>query len=457
MTRSVLMVSEKFPPFNVSASARPFYFAKYLPEFGYRPLVVASTVLGSDERDDALLAELPPEVRVVRTPRLLSPVVRGLRGLRRRGSNDAAPRDAAPKGGGPSSVWSRGVRDLGWLTHWELDWSALATVGGYLAAQRAEPDIVWGTGPHFRNYVVAYRLAEWLDKPLVIDLRDPWTYGSLWNPRTPEIAAAERRWAARVLQRAAKIVFTSPLTSAEMQRRFPEVPRERFEVLTNGFDDAPVAPLRDVAADRCLFRYVGMLNERRHPDPLIQGFARAAEDPEFGARAVLEFIGSASGHEVKRALAPQCDVRFRGHVSRAESVRHMFGSDVNVLLQTISEGQDVISGKAFDYLHAKKPILAVVDEAGGDAWLVRETGAGHIASYRDVDAIARALGALFRAYREGGGKLPDVDVRRFTRRGIAERLARLLDDVVTMGGRRSSSGAAASGSPPTRSAGRVGR
>ena len=47
----------------------------------------------------------------------------------------------------------------------------------------------------------------------------------------------------------------------------------------------------------------------------------------------------------------------------------MRGADVNVLLQTIASGTDVIAGKAFDYLAARRPILGVVDPNGGDAWL----------------------------------------------------------------------------------------
>jgi hypothetical protein len=42
--------------------------------------------------------------------------------------------------------------------------------------------------------------------------------------------------------------------------------------------------------------------------------------------------------------------------------------DVNVLLQTVTAGTDVIAGKAFDYLASDKPLLAVVDPCGGDAW-----------------------------------------------------------------------------------------
>ena len=97
--KRVLMVAEKFPPFNVSGSARPFYFAKYLPEHGYQPLVLSSRVLRSEDRDESLLAELPSVVRVWRTPRLFSPLSTPLRQLNRRRERRAAgsgPKPATP-------------------------------------------------------------------------------------------------------------------------------------------------------------------------------------------------------------------------------------------------------------------------------------------------------------------------------------------------------------------------
>jgi glycosyltransferase involved in cell wall biosynthesis len=425
------MVAEKFPPFNQSGSARPFYFAKYLPEFGYEPQVLASTLVSQDERDDALLGELAPSVRVRRTPRLFSPLV--ARARARAGTRAGPAAGGSAQRSEPHPLW-QGVRDayqfLGWWSHWELDWAALATLAGMWTARLEMPQLIWASGPHFRNFVVAERLSSKLARPLVLDLRDPWTYGSLWRPKTAAIARAERAWAVRVLQRAKRIVFTSPLTLDAMHERFPELDRANSITIPNGFDDIAVEPLRSVSQDLCLFRYVGMLNERRRPDVLIRAFARAAEDPEFRARTVLEFIGNAGGHEPRRELAPGCDVRFRGHVPRSESSRHIFGSDVNILLQTISEGQDVISGKAFDYLHARKPIVAVVDPSGGDAWLLREAGLGEVAAWNDEAAIVRALRSAFLRWKSGYRELEGGDVHRYSRRAQTAELARLFDQLL---------------------------
>ena len=472
--KRVLMVSEKFPPFNVSGSARPFYFAKYLPEHGYLPTVIGERVPKDAERDETLLGQLPPEVQIFRGPRIVTPTFAAiselLRPSRARRSRSSGPAAKSPSGGlmapgggvmGPGgdvmapgrgvippggaartkrfdeSTWARlgpNAMLFRWWLNWEIDWGVTATLASTLGVARARPDLVWVSGPHFRSYEVGRRLSAWLRVPLVIDMRDPWTYGSLWRPKTPQIAAAERRRAVRALSAAARVVFTSPLTQQTMAQRFPEVDSSRWSTITNGYDDVQVEPLRDQSDDVCVFRYIGTLNRRRTPDVLIQALAKAALDPELRASAALELIGSAGGHESKVALAPGCSVRFRGQVSRNDSLRYAFGGDVLILLQTIGDGQDVVSGKAFEYLHAGKPILAVVDPAGGDAWLMRETGAGEIAAWTDVDAVAAAMRRAWQTWRErrqnGPGTTPKLANVAYSRRELTGQLARLFDEVL---------------------------
>ena len=134
----VLMISEKFPPFNASGSPRPFYFAKYLPEFGYEPLVLGCRVGSREERDDAPLAELPASAHVWRAPRLLHPLVAQARALRKVAARLAQPQQvssAEGRAGEGSEAPRAGQRaldaleDLNWWLHWEADWAAPAEIG----------------------------------------------------------------------------------------------------------------------------------------------------------------------------------------------------------------------------------------------------------------------------------------------------------------------------------------
>jgi glycosyltransferase involved in cell wall biosynthesis len=108
------------------------------------------------------------------------------------------------------------------------------------------------------------------------------------------------------------------------------------------------------------------------------------------------------------------------------------GADVNVLLQTITEGQGVIAGKLYDYLAARKPILAVVSRAGGDAWLLEQLGLGSVVAFDDVDAIARAFLELWQRWRSGTlESFEAAEVQRFDYQNLSAELAALFDEVLS--------------------------
>ncbi len=431
MTR-VLMINDKFPPFAISGSARPFYFAKHLAELGFDVSVLAASPPAGETRDDALLAQLPRSVDVLRTPLLMKPTFSRVAQVvgRLRGSTGdrgpSSPASSTPQKRPPPAV----LRSGRWWLHWHADWGVLATLAEWRRSRKAIPDVIWVSGPHFRNYCVGYHLAKQLHRPLVVDVRDPWTYGSLWHPETPWVERQHLEWAAKVFDAASRVVFTSPLTMREMARRFEGL-ATRAVTITNGCDDdAKVEARRTAPTDRCLFLYTGVLNDRRKPDVLLEALRLNNADPAFAASSLLQFVGRSGGHETKVAqFGLDAQVQFVPPVPRAESLQLMRGADANVLLQTISEGHDVIAGKVFEYLSARRPILAVVDDAGGDAWLLRQLGAGTVASWREPRAVAERMRQLWELWR--GGKLNEmaVDTTDYQWPSLAKRLGELLTDV----------------------------
>jgi hypothetical protein len=99
---------------------------------------------------------------------------------------------------------------------------------------------------------------------------------------------------------------------------------------------------------------------------------------------------------------------------------------VNVLLQTITEGQDVIAGKVFEYLSAQRPILAVVDPDGGDAWLLGRIGVGSVVSFREPNAVAAELRRYWQLWRRGALHDERIDTGEYQWPSLAERLGEVL-------------------------------
>ncbi len=418
--RRILLLAEKFPPHQFSGTARPFYFAKYLPEFGYQPLVVASRVLPGEPRDDAQLSELSDSVTVHRIGPWLAP----LRGRKEPGSGARTAPDE------PIPFSRRLLLELGQRAYWYLDWSAPAVLGAVRAAKKADCELIWVTAPHARNYLIGHAVAKILGKPLIIDMRDPWTYGPLWTPPTDSWEREESWWAQQVLAAASLIITTSPLTTAEMQRRFPGS-AERFATIPNGYEPQQLDGERNAPGGRCVLRYVGSFGAGRSPEPLLAALRHAIDAGLDEQLIWLDFVGNFGGHEalIERYGLASC-VSLTGHVPQRRSLELMRGSDVNLCLQTLDSGNDVIAGKMYEYLAAGHAVLALVDPNGGDAWLLKEMAFGVVADPADTATAGAEITRLVGQWQRSElPSEPPTGLTSFSRRALTERLARLLDDL----------------------------
>ena len=59
--RTVLIIAYDFPPLRTSGVYRPLKFAKYLPEFGWRPIILTVSNYGDAQTDASLLRDLPAD------------------------------------------------------------------------------------------------------------------------------------------------------------------------------------------------------------------------------------------------------------------------------------------------------------------------------------------------------------------------------------------------------------
>ena len=65
--KRVLIISYYWPPTGGSGVQRWVKFAKYLPQYGWQPVVYTPENPEQLARDESLLGEIPPEVEVIRT------------------------------------------------------------------------------------------------------------------------------------------------------------------------------------------------------------------------------------------------------------------------------------------------------------------------------------------------------------------------------------------------------
>jgi hypothetical protein len=112
----------------------------------------------------------------------------------------------------------------------------------------------------------------------------------------------------------------------------------------------------------------------------------------------------------------------------------MVNADVLLLIMASEETYDaktgplMIPGKVFEYLGAKRPILAIAPP-GNAADIVDLTKTGVIAPPQNIGVIAQAIFKLFQDWKSGTLNVAGSDVSEYDRKVLTQKLAKVFQRV----------------------------
>lgn len=414
----VLIVSYRFPPYNSIGAVRVGKTAKFLARFGHDVRVLTAR---DQPLDPSLEVEIAPG-HVHATPWL----------------NVNAPAELAS--GGRQRVREHGfarqgrgavIRRLGGLYRsvvnlpdGQVGWYPFAVRAGTRLLRGWRPDLIFASAMPFTSLLVARRLSRRFGVPWVAEMRDLWDYGDP-APGTAWRRPLEARLERRTLGSARALVTVSEPLAETLRGRYGKP----VQVVLNGYDEedrpAQVAP-RDPRAPLEIV-YTGMVYEgKRDPSPL---FAAIRDLGERGRRVRVSFYGRYL--DVVRGLAERHGVADRvalhGSVPYREALRIQAAADaLLLLLWNDPRERGVFTGKFFEYLAARRPILAIGPDDNVAACTIRARGAGEVAG--EAGEVRRVLeGWLDRLDRDGAlPPLADAVAAGFTREEQARVLERFL-------------------------------
>jgi glycosyltransferase involved in cell wall biosynthesis len=433
MTKRVLLLAYMFPPIVDGGGFRPFAFARYLPEFGYEPIVLTRPDSGDLPLDARQLEKLPPSVRV---ERVATGFADGWTEHFRRRLLWLRPLEAVlnkPRGWIAEAVaWRAAHRDQ--LDQWETAWMRPAVERGLHLIRQFRPDVLLATAPPFETLKAALILHERTGVPFVADFRDPWTYGVLWNPANARRARLETAWEARVVAGAARVLVVTPSMQRHMADTYPDA-AGKIELLMNGYEELPEIEMTP-SPNRFVLSYVGAIMERRLPPVLFEALRRLrASHPEAAADARVQLVG----HNHCRYSLPDrirteglSDmVEWVGAVNQEQARALMRSSQVLLHIETTAEY--AVSGKLFEYLAARRPILGMTLPGSDDEGFLHQSGAGSNVGFDDADRIASAIAERWEAWREHRlvSTVNETWLKQFHRREQTRTLAHVLDSVAS--------------------------
>jgi glycosyltransferase involved in cell wall biosynthesis len=242
-----------------------------------------------------------------------------------------------------------------------------------------------------------------------------------------------------VVAHADRVVFTTPSAMKMYADRYPHIPTDRWAVIANGYDEEN-------------FRQAEAVRRKRHPDGFIEivhsGILYPSDrDPShlFAALSALKRENRISASRLRIKLRATANdelfsamikdkeisdiVRLEPPIPYRDALQEMLESDGLLLLQA-SKCNHQIPAKLYEYMRARRPLLALTDPAGDTAKVMMDAGITTIARLDNEEEIKSTLLEFLELIRTFSAPLADERVvSQYSRRTGTAKLAEILDDV----------------------------
>lgn len=447
--KPVLLVTYYYPPHSAVGAVRPSKFADYLPEFGWRPIIItASPQFGKTEKS-ATTGEDNELPRVLHAAEWPHPM-KAYEQFRKRA---AAKRGKAEEYSAKIILGSYDqccvVPNRGGLKRWlllllglpdrETGWLLPGVFRAAWAIRRSGARHVVTTGPPFTCHLVGLVLKRLTGVRWIADFRDPWSLRHkfpVFRNRTTDVIES---WLIRaVMRRADTILSVTPAMTDEVKKEHVEIPRDRFQTLMSGFDPndfSSIAWSRPYP-DPVVFSYFGTFYHGRTPEPFLGALKSLLDDGSLKPQNVrVRFVGQValadgkSVPEMVKQFGLDGLVTLHPSVPRGEALKQMLESHVALVLDERHPVQ--IPLKLYDAMATGVTIFNV-GSGGATAEVLRRTGRGVSVSYERPAEVRGGILECVKRARTAVGKsatIPweDTAIQDFHFRRLTGRLAAYLD------------------------------
>ena len=442
-SKKVLIVTYYWPPAGGPGVQRWLKFAKYLPEFGWEPIIYTPENPSYPLVDETLIKEVPQDLKIVKT-------------------NIWEPYQIAEKFSKSNKKFKGGQFDVGKNQSFVSKLSIFIRGNFFIPDARkfwVKPsikflkeyltenhiDTIVTTGPPHSLHLIGLELKKELPNlKWIADFRDPWTEISYYKHlKLTSSSDKKHRQLEKSVFENADVTLATSYTDAE---NFRKNGANAFCV-TNGFDvseslsvgeleslnETPKPSNYKTLKPKFTLSYVGVLEQLRNPENLWKSLKDLCEtNPDFANDFELKFVGRIDDkilNDIENSVLKN-NIKNLGYLSHDESVKEMEKSDLLLITNFPNESsKGIIPGKLFEYLATGKPILSFGPKDADVEKILNKTKAGKHFDYSENEEISDFILSLYKDWKSGKSIQNSANINEFSRKELTQKLAELLTDL----------------------------
>lgn len=429
--KKVLIITYYWPPAGGAGVQRWLKFVKYLPQFGWNPIIYTPENGEMPVIDHSLLKDIPQDITILKTP-IWEPYEWYKKfvgaGKSEKINTGFLTEKKKPGFAEKIAVWIRGNLFIPDARRYWIK----PSVKFLLDYLKTNPvDVIVSTGPPHSMHMIALKVTQQTGIKWVADFRDPWTNIDYYKDLMLSASADKlhHQMEKDVVTKADEVIVVGNTMKQEFESQF----NRKIHVITNGFDTTDF-PVQQISTNKdFVIAHVGTLVRTRNPLALweaINSLGKNEDDLKQHLR--LRLTGKVD-ISVKKAIADHDleDVTdYVDYLSHDKVVLEQMNATILLLvLNDTPNSKGILTGKLFEYMASGRPILAIGPVDGDAAAILKESGSGVCFDFKDVNGIKKYMTEMYSMYISGTLNRNNKSVDKWSRLELTRQLSNLLDTI----------------------------
>jgi hypothetical protein len=424
--KKVLIITYYWPPAGGSGVQRWLKFSKYLRDFEIEPVIYTIDNPSYPILDKSSESEIPKDLEILKQAIFEPNSLLSIFGSKSK-KESAGFLNPNPTFFGSIIQY---IRANYFIPDARKFWiqPSVNFLSNYL--EKNHIDAIITTGPPHSMHIIGLELKKKLGIKWISDFRDPWTEIDYFQqlPLTKKAIKKHQDLEQEVLINSDMVV----VVGETMKDKFLKYTK-RIEVLTNGFDTIETSLTQELD-EKFSITHVGLMNSDRNPTILWEVLNEISNtNLNFKNDLRIKLIGKLDDAVIQ-------DLKVFDH-NTIETIPYLDHKDISkyqassqILLLSINEvpsAKGIITGKIFEYLQAKRPILAIGPEDGDAAMILKNTNAGTIVGFKNKTALKATILKLYKDFKEEKLVVKSINIEQYHRKNITSQLAEVIKKVVS--------------------------
>ena len=372
--KNVLIISYYWPPSGGPGVQRVLKFCKYLPSFGWNPIVL-TVKDGEFPVSDFSLEKDSKAIESIKVKGIsFYSLYKKFTGKQKLATHQLSP-------GVNENIITKLARWIRYnliIPDGRVGWYWNAVKRGEKIIQEKNIDLIFSSGPPQTVHLIAKTLSKKTNRSWVADFRDPWTDRFYYyeNPRNSIISFFDKYLEKKVLKECNYLVTVSDGFFSLLNNNC--IIENKAEVIYNGYDidDFKGIKKTKVSNDHITISHIGSLSRSQIPLGLFHS-VELHNQSKINKPILIKCIGSVHSSIENYVMTHGFEtfLSFDPYMNHDQAIKEMVNSDILFLvIPDLINNQGIIPGKLFEYFASKTNIILIGNKNSDAAKLMLELG-----------------------------------------------------------------------------------